>query len=199
MPIPKEYRDICEMLISASEECRVNWVEKAGRAFSVYLPEFIFDIWSGTDEDDETFVAIGIRNPNETSFIDSFHLVEGDKDFAILYELWKSVRRQTPKVSQKLEAFREILKAGQQVGTSTEEILIIVSARYGAKGHMLDVTDVLRSKIISGRIKNFQVTNENFGKDPIQGVPKTLEVNYEYGGKTRSLSISEGSTLTIPE
>jgi hypothetical protein len=62
MPIPDDYKDICAMLLEATKQGRVNWLE-GGSSFIVRLPEFDFEIWSGIDElDEKRFVAIGLRD-----------------------------------------------------------------------------------------------------------------------------------------
>eukprot|EP00440_Ansanella_granifera_P052876 gb/GFBE01057330.1/.p1 GENE.gb/GFBE01057330.1/~~gb/GFBE01057330.1/.p1 ORF type:complete len:1059 (+),score=252.99 gb/GFBE01057330.1/:1-3177(+) len=53
----------------------------------------------------------------------------------------------------------------------------IVSARYGAKDSFLDVTMPLKQMVLSG--SSVTVSNQAFGKDPIHGVVKSLEVKYQ--------------------
>lgn len=81
-------------------------------------------------------------------------------------------------------------------------LLVIYSAQYGAQGTMKDVTDILRSKIVSGTIKNFPVLNVNLDaigpNDPAPGVNKTLEVKYTYCGNFKSIQIREYQTLSLP-
>jgi hypothetical protein len=78
-------------------------------------------------------------------------------------------------------------------------LLIIDSAQYGAKGRFNDVTDILSSKIIYGRLEKFPVTNATLGPDPIYGTPKILTVRYKYCGKFHTISVPEGGTLSLPE
>ena len=77
-------------------------------------------------------------------------------------------------------------------------LLIIDSAEYGAMGETNDVAHVLWSKIVDGRIENFQVTNITLGCHPAKGNPKILTVKYTYCGEPRSISVPEGGTLSIP-
>ena len=103
--------------------------------------------------------------------------------------------------SESIDDLIEKLKKGvQKTGAATEEILVIDSARYGAEGKTKDVTNILQAKIVSGRIENFPITNEAFGgDDPIPGVLKMLDVNYTYLGESRSVSIQENKTFSLPE
>lgn len=78
-------------------------------------------------------------------------------------------------------------------------ILLINSAQYGAQGVTKDVTDILQSKIVSGRVEHFPVTNETLGPDPAKGFGKVLSVKYTYCGEVRSKEIQEGGILSLPE
>lgn len=111
MPIPDDYREICEMLLDATRANRVKWIEARG-IIAVKLPKFNLEIWSGTDEANKEFVAVGLKDPKDNQLIDNWYLEEGDADFAPLVELWKSARRQARDVPAKLEAIREFLRQG---------------------------------------------------------------------------------------
>ena len=77
------------------------------------------------------------------------------------------------------------------------EKLTIHSAQYGAQGITDDVTRLLRSKVLEGRLE-FPVTNAELGGDPIKGVKKHLEVVYSYAGQKHTITIPEGETLSLP-
>ena len=78
-------------------------------------------------------------------------------------------------------------------------LLFIDSARYGVVGKTNDVTDVLRSKVVAGRIENFPVTNNTLGPDPAKGdTNKKLTVKYMYCGELRVIEIPEKGILSIP-
>jgi hypothetical protein len=50
------------MLLDATKEGRVNWVEKYS-SYAVQLPDFDFEIWNGTDQETEVrFVAVGLKD-----------------------------------------------------------------------------------------------------------------------------------------
>jgi len=77
--------------------------------------------------------------------------------------------------------------------------LIIHSATYGT-GPLkeLDVTEILQKKERTGLV--VLVSNDTFGKDPVPGVPKHLEVEYSYETTRRfKTSAVEGNRLVLPE
>ena len=101
MPIPDNYREVCEMLLEATNAGRVNWVEEGG-SFVVRLPKYNLDIWSGTDEcDEKQFVALGIKDPSGRGYLDNWYVEEGDLDFQILKTLYESAKRHARRVPQK--------------------------------------------------------------------------------------------------
>ena len=196
MPIPKEYRDICEMLSKATADKRVTWIVD-GTTYALHLPDFSFELWGGTDEQSNEFVAVGLREPESRTTVDNWFVEESDQDFPMMRDLYASVRRQTGNVSQKLQALRELLKTGQNIGTA--DLLTIESAQYGAQGKWSEVADILRRRIAAGRIDNFRVNNESMGGDPLPGVVKVLTVKYSYMGKSHSASFTENEVISLPE
>jgi hypothetical protein len=123
MPIPNDYRDICEMLLDATNEGRVNWIEKSSKTFVVRLPEYIFEIWSGTDElDEKIFVAVGLRDYfSESGFLDNWYVEEGDNDFDILLALFSEARRKARRLPEKLDSLRKLLKSDSTIGEVEKE------------------------------------------------------------------------------
>src|SRR5262249_9795725 len=102
MPIPDDYRDICQMLLEATRARRVKWIEKGG-TIAVQLPDFDVEIWSGSDErTDREFVAVSLKESQK--LLDNWYVEEGDEDFAALHDLWDTARRQARGVPKKLEA-----------------------------------------------------------------------------------------------
>jgi hypothetical protein len=121
MTIPSDYRDICKMLLDATNDDRVSWKIK-GTTLTVLLPEFNLEIWSGTDEADENeFVAIGLRDPLSRKFFDNWHIEEGDDDFKMMAELFSAARRRAHRIPEKLEAFRTLLRTEQRIGKDEGE------------------------------------------------------------------------------
>ncbi|MEW6348558.1 MAG: hypothetical protein AB1646_05815 [Thermodesulfobacteriota bacterium] len=114
MPIADEYRDICEMLLKATEEGRVSWTEEATATFAVRLPELRFEIWAGKEELE--FVAVGIRDAEGSKSIDNWYLEEGDPDFKFLKTLWSEAKRHARRIPQALERLRSLLRTGDRIG-----------------------------------------------------------------------------------
>jgi hypothetical protein len=116
MPIPNDYREICEMLLTATHEKRVTWTEERG-TIAVQLPQFNLEIWSGSDDQTQKeFVGLGLRDPKDKQLVDNWYVEEGDEDFDALLELWRSARRQARGVPDKLEQVRQFLRHGGEVG-----------------------------------------------------------------------------------
>ncbi len=121
MPIPIDYKDICEMLLVATSEGRVNWTSE-GATLRVHLPEYNFEIWSGTDEDSgKEFIAVGLRKPGERRLIDNWYLEEGDEDFNMLESLFQEARSQGRGVREKLDMLRKRLESGSKIGLDEEK------------------------------------------------------------------------------
>lgn len=94
--------------------------------------------------------------------------------------------------------FRAQSLPGKEVLEVHEHDLSILSARYGALNGWTDVAPRLRTKIQNGKLR-LQVTNDEFGIDPLPNVAKSLEVTYSRGGATYSRTVSEGQELSLPE
>jgi len=198
MNIPKQYRDICEMLFQATNDGRVSWIEMGG-TITVRLPDFSLEIWGGTDERSIEFVAMGLRDPKSRELFDSWYVEDGETDFEMMKSLFVMARRQTGGIAKRLQKLRDLLKTSEQIGGAAPEVLVIESALYGAGGKTIEVAHILRPKIESGKIENFRVTNEAFGSDPVPNVVKTLTIKYSYMGQSRSASFPEGGKISLPE
>jgi hypothetical protein len=120
MPIPNDYLDICEMLLDATMKGRVNWTEE-GLFFAVRLPEYRFEIWSGTDEENRPFVAAGLRGPTDRGLLDNWYVEEGDKDYNMMFRLISEARRKARRLPEKLDSLRKLLKSGSIIGEFEEK------------------------------------------------------------------------------
>ncbi len=72
----------------------------------------------------------------------------------------------------------------------------IIKATYGANGKVMDVTTHVQSRVAGNQL-SIPATNEEFGKDPIYGVAKTLTVRYRTSEGEKEASASEGETLRL--
>jgi len=75
--------------------------------------------------------------------------------------------------------------------------LSIISASYGYRDRVANVTDRLRQLAQNGQL-TIAVNNDSMGGDPAPDRPKKLDVTYSYRGRTRSVTVMEGDTLSIP-
>ena len=75
----------------------------------------------------------------------------------------------------------------------------IVKAVYGQEGNPKKQVDV--SVALKKQVKDFEyvfpMTNTLAGKDPANGVKKTLELIYKLNGKTFSKKIAEGQNVSF--
>jgi ankyrin repeat protein len=72
----------------------------------------------------------------------------------------------------------------------------IIKATYGANGKVMDVTTHVQSRVAGNQL-SIPATNEEFGKDPIYGVVKTLTVRYRTAEGEKEASVSEKETLRL--
>jgi hypothetical protein len=73
----------------------------------------------------------------------------------------------------------------------------IISASYGYGNQIANVSDRLRQLAQNGQL-SITVNNDSMGGDPAPHRPKKLDLTYSYRGRTRSIVVMEGDTLSIP-
>lgn len=73
--------------------------------------------------------------------------------------------------------------------------LQIISARYGAGEKWLDVTEMAKREVKSGRLR--LTAGNALGPDPILGTVKTLQVKYRSGSWESESEVKENETLLI--
>jgi hypothetical protein len=83
-------------------------------------------------------------------------------------------------------------------GNRNASQLQITRAVYGAGNQMVDVTGQLNSRIINNRL-DYEVTNVNAGGDPAYGMPKTIQVSYNWQGRPYNIQLPEGQWLRLPD
>jgi len=79
------------------------------------------------------------------------------------------------------------------------EEITILSATYGKKEKINNVTGVIRTIVAAaatGRVR-FTANNDNLGGDPLEHVRKELKVVYSYAGKTHTRVIRERDELLL--
>lgn len=124
----------------------------------------------------------------------------------LIYAYWQS--RVSTSINEvvdhikKTALMQEKVKAGSVQGSiKSDEVaetdLVIRMANYGAGDNLVNVTNILISKITQGKLEFF-ISNDNLGGDPIKGEPKKLDVEYSYGGEVQKKIVDEGNTLILP-
>jgi hypothetical protein len=71
----------------------------------------------------------------------------------------------------------------------------ILRALYGARGHYVDVTDMVRQLVRDRR--SFPVSNETFRMDPYQGRQKSLKISYLRGNSHCAQRYEEGDRVQL--
>lgn len=71
----------------------------------------------------------------------------------------------------------------------------IIRARYGAYGHFIDVTRIVRHYAFPGG--KMDVSNETFGSDPLKGERKTLHVVFDTPNGGLKRDFDEGDTCAV--
>ena len=74
--------------------------------------------------------------------------------------------------------------------------LRILSATYGSGNRVIDVTNMLNSRVQNNAL-SMSVNNETMGQDPAVGADKVLQVTYELNGNRQQVSVNEGKSLRI--
>lgn len=78
-----------------------------------------------------------------------------------------------------------------------ERDLFILRGYYGIQGHMVNVTENLRSMVRDGML-SFYVNNASLGGDPAIGADKVLIVIYRFRGEEQAAAVREGNRVSIP-
>ncbi len=97
-------------------------------------------------------------------------------------------------IQQSEQPQKEIQEGTQNMPKAN--VLVIESAQYGAQGKFSDVTKILSSRIVNGKL-DVAVNNELVG-DPVKGVAKKLTVSYLHNGLRMSKTVSENERLLLP-
>jgi len=115
VPIPKEYKEIIEMLNTATQDGRVRWKQTKGANVAILVPPSEFEIWAGTDDNTERgFVAFGIREGH--TLVDNWYLDEGDVNYELMSELYQRAKREAFGVSKRLQGIKDLLAKKGPVG-----------------------------------------------------------------------------------
>jgi hypothetical protein len=91
------------------------------------------------------------------------------------------------------EAAREQLQSLEPADAGD---LAVHRATYGTRGRTVDVTAVLRRRLVRGRLS--LVASNDLAGDPHEGVPKVLVVEYSWRGARNTRTVGEGGRLVLP-
>ena len=75
-------------------------------------------------------------------------------------------------------------------------VLEIIEATYGSEAHNIDVTNILRSLVESGKLRVF--ASNRLAGDPHPGVVKMLNVKWRADGPEKQTNVEENKLLEIP-
>jgi hypothetical protein len=75
-------------------------------------------------------------------------------------------------------------------------ILTILSAKYGAEDHHVDVTEEVNGAINHGRLR--LLVGNHLRGDPAPNTPKKLVVRYSHEGRELEKTVNEGVELNLP-
>lgn len=78
------------------------------------------------------------------------------------------------------------------------EFFFVHSATYGKGTNIVDVTELVKLRVLRPKYLEFEVTNENLGGDPLEGTTKELNIVYSYGGTTKTRVFTENKTVNLP-
>ena len=110
-----------------------------------------------------------------------------------------------------IRLIRDAVENGQASGPLTEfsryldqnlyGLIEILQADYRSINHpdkSIDVTELLKQKVLQEHVLHFRVTNESMGGDPDFGTTKKLSVNLKYRGKENTLEWNENEFYRLP-
>jgi hypothetical protein len=156
--------------------------------------EMCRDAWEVAERDEERKLVLEVmqRYPSlnmlRVAVKASKHPALKDEASAVAYSL-------AQKLSRGHDA-QELLEQIQLKPISIE----IVKATYGAGGKQKDVTAILQQHAQGFPLIVLPSASYNtaFRGDPVQGVPKTLRVEYRMDGKSGEAEFSENATILLP-
>jgi len=102
------------------------------------------------------------------------------------------------KKNSKDDVIEEMVIMEKKISTDKESVnrLEILSGVYGTPEKQIDITDLLKKKVIDEKLK-IKVSNE-IGGDPDYGKQKKLTIKYKYRGEEIEKSFIENEEMEIP-
>ena len=83
------------------------------------------------------------------------------------------------------------------LGVSTKNIVVIVSAKFGAGSTFVDVTNVIKSRF-DKKTNSLSTKSDGFGvEDPVKDVRKSVVIEYTVNGTPKTLTVQDGESIKI--
>lgn len=123
MPIPAEYEDLLENLLSKSRRGTVEWREAAGNKSKFYIAfsRFALEMFDGTNNDDSGFIVVALRGDSGNP-LDSFWVDEGDAGYGQLRELHALARRKARRIDVALAELKAELDSENPGSSGTAHL-----------------------------------------------------------------------------
>lgn len=121
MPIPSDYKEIIDTLLSATENGRAKW-GKVKFGFEISVLESKFLIWSGTDEEsNQEFVSFALTDDNGKT-LDTWYVDGLEGDYDKMHRLFAGAKRQALGISKILAKIQTAIQSGGTIGESDNEL-----------------------------------------------------------------------------
>lgn len=117
MPIPTDYIEIVENLLSATTSGRAKWI-RTRFGYQISILESQFKIWSGTDEDNgRGFVSFELADDRGNS-LDTWYVDDSEAHYDQMMQLFSGAKRQALGIPKILSSLKEAVKKGGIIGDS---------------------------------------------------------------------------------
>lgn len=121
MPIPSDYQNIVDNLLSATEAGRAKW-GRTKFGFDISILESKFIIWSGTDEEsDQGFVSFALADDAGKN-LDTWYVDETDSDYDKMQRLCNGAKRQALGIAKLLSSLQVAIQSGEIIGKSDDDL-----------------------------------------------------------------------------
>jgi len=115
MPIPNDYAEIINTLLSATDSGRANW-SSTEYGFIISVLESRFSIWSGTDEETGVgFVSFALTDSKGRN-LDTWYVDANEDEYDLMRRLYAGAKRQALGISKILSSIKDALSKGGTIG-----------------------------------------------------------------------------------
>ena len=118
--IKNEYYELIEKLVDKTNSGDVNWKSTAdNQRFLVYFKDFSLSVDGGITPDDNDYVRITLWNDLGKQ-IDSFLLMENEKHWKLVNDLFQGARRKALKIDEALHLILDELNTTGVIGIDAD-------------------------------------------------------------------------------